>query len=274
MSARYSLLEAARHRIGPVLFLTTAAATLVLAAAAAVWLQIPDSHTWQFVFSMLFGAAILVLSLRLYTVVIQLLRLGVPAVPDTTSKPPTSRLPLLTATPRGRRAMWRGAGLLALWLILWHILSHLAGLLTPGIETRAGFWNSRLSPHARTLFTYPRLVSWQQDIVETLLWFVIPSLILPFLVETVSHGVTRPALARAARLLRRWQLWLTVAVAGVLASTAWEKLTDWHPASSVPGELFSAALRLPLACMLGFAISLMTLAVLAELLSRPRPPAS
>ncbi len=46
---------------------------------AAGWLQIPDSHTWQFVFSMLSGVLLVVAFLWLYTATFRHLRACVPA---------------------------------------------------------------------------------------------------------------------------------------------------------------------------------------------------
>ena len=60
-------LRGARARFKGRLFLSQWVGNFLLMLLAAGWLQIPDSHTWQFAFSMLSGVLLVVGFLWLYT---------------------------------------------------------------------------------------------------------------------------------------------------------------------------------------------------------------
>ena len=67
-------LRGARAKMSGRLLLSQWVGNLVLMLLAAAWLQIPDSHTWQFVFSMLSGVLLVVAFLFLYTATFHHLR--------------------------------------------------------------------------------------------------------------------------------------------------------------------------------------------------------
>jgi len=219
--------------------LLAAAGSIAVAVAIALWLQIPDSHTWEFALSVLTGIAIVLATLWLKATILRRIRIGQPATP-------------------------KSMAILVPWIAVFWILVHLIQLLTIHVVERAGFWNSRLSARQRTLFTEPRLESWQNDAISTLLWFVLPGLLLPLIIETVSSGT----LKTAARVYRLWQLWLTVGVATTLGGWLTGKLTTWHPSETVHGELLSAIARLSLLYALLLAIALIALAIISNQLAR------
>ena len=117
----------------------------VVAGLAGLWLQIPDSHAWEFGVSVVSGVGILLGFLWLHTTVVRRLRGDV--------------------SGSGRVGM----GLLAVWLVFWRVLAAQVSLLSVHAEQRAGFWNSRLSAQQRVIFTEPKLLAWQMDAISTVL---------------------------------------------------------------------------------------------------------
>lgn len=222
-----------------VLALLGNAALLLLGWA---WLYIPDSHAWQFLFAMLLALLILAGFLALHVTLVQRLY---PAV---------------------HRKLALACVILFGWLALGFLLHHLAAHLAINIETRAGYWNSQLSPHHRATFTYERLVRWQELALQGLQWILIPGLLLPFAVETVSR-TQRPWQAALAAL-RRPELWLTVFLAYVGGSCLGDHLLTWHPTYSVHGEVVSVLLRSALVYCMAVALLVATLLVVALLLTR------
>lgn len=216
-----------------------AAGSVVLAVLAGLWLQIPDSHGWEFCLSVVLGLGIVVGVVWLKSTVVRRIRLGVGATPQSMA-------------------------VMAVWLMVGWALVQMIERMSVHVVERAGYWNSRLSAHQRTIFTETRMEHWQNDAIATLLWFVVPGLLLPVVVETVAGG----GLKAVGMVYRRWQMWLTVAVATTAGCWAAEKLSAWHPAESVRGEIVSAVLRFGLLYVVLLAIGLVTLAIVAELLAR------
>lgn len=217
----------------------------VLALLGFFWLEIPDSHVWQLALSLLTGAIILSAFLWTASALVRALR--------------------NTAIPC---AHWLGALLLAFWLFLTWALFRLASHIDDAAMQRAGFWNSKLSAGMRTTFTFDRMIAWQHDLVLLLAWIIVPVLLTPFLIETVSRGLRGSIWSTAAGVLRRWQHWLTVTACSVAIYWITEKLTGWKPSHSVHGELVSLGFRLLLCYAAAFALIAIILAVDAKLLSR------
>lgn len=213
--------------------------SLGLAILAGLWLQIPDSHVWQFCLSMLVGLAFVLGALWLKTTIVRRIRLGIGATPQ-------------------------AIAIMAVWMVVGWGLAQSIETLSVHVVERAGYWNSRLSAHQRTILTEARLETWQNEAISTLLWFVLPGLLLPLIIETVAGG----GLKTVGRVYGRWQMWLTVGLATTAGCWLTEKLSAWHPAESVRGELISAVARLSLLYILLLAIGLITLAIVSALLAR------
>src|ERR1700730_5375662 len=67
-------LRGARAKMSGRLLLSQWVGNFVLMLLAAAWLQIPDSHTWQFAFSVLSAVLLVVVFLFLYTATFHHLR--------------------------------------------------------------------------------------------------------------------------------------------------------------------------------------------------------
>ena len=222
----------------------------ILALLGFFWLGIPDSHAWQLVLSLIAGALLILAFLWLISSVVRSLR--------------------NTGTPC---AHWLGAVLVAVWLFIKWILITAASHLDDNAMARSGYLNSKLSASMRATLTFDRLDAWQHDLVLLLLWIVIPALLTPFFIETVSCGLGGGVWRVAARVLRSWQAlarhhflrtslmyWLT------------GKLTGWRPSHSVHGELISLAVRLCLCYIADFLLITLLLAIDSHLLAREHGP--
>jgi hypothetical protein len=193
----------------------------LLVLLAAAWLQIPDSHRWQFAFSMLSGVVLVGLFLWLYLATIRYLR----------------------PCP-GRPPWWLGclqlAGLVALW---WLALQ----LIVTGRaheQLFAGYWNSQSPPWLRYRLGYSSFVAWQERIYDCAecLW---AGLLLPLAMETCACGVG--SFRRAGKVYRHWLYWLAVLICGLGGSASTWSLADWTPKGGLAGQIVSVVARLGVA---------------------------
>jgi hypothetical protein len=228
------------RRLTPRLIAVPLFGTAVLALGGWAWLHIPDSHAWEFGLSVLLGFVLAVAGLSIYIDTIYLAR-----------------------RPEKRAAWW----LSAMWLIvsvaiivIWMTLVAKLGNRT---ELRAGYWNSQLSAHMRTVFTYVRMVRWQGYAITALIW-ILPLMLLPAFIERIARGVR----TRGLRVWKRWEYWVVSIGALVIGLNVTPALVDWHPAYSVHGELWSAALRLLLVYVIDILLICIALAVTSELLAQ------
>ena len=221
---------------------------LVIGLVFVAALRIPDSHTWQFALSVLVFAALAAAFLWLQTTTLQALR------------EPAS----ITAPRRYSYA------LLALWIVVWGVLIHLLQALfeQSKVSTRAGYWNSRLSPHLRQTLTFDRLSHWQHDVLEVLLWWVLPALLLPLIIESVARGVRALRSGATYRVARRPLLWIVTGAASLAAYWITCGLLSWHPGHSVHAELISLVCRIGVVYVLDIAIYLHAVGFIAQLLAR------
>ena len=245
MTRRAGLLPAALQRIRASVLFPLLGGNLLLLLAAAIALNVPDSHTWQLLLSLLLGCGFLSGLLLWNASAIRRMR-----------------------KPEGAAPLWLGALLLGAWLLLAALLFHWVGFAEPNIETRAGYWNSQMSSGMRHLLPYTRLVTLQHFAMDAFRWVVLPALLLPPAMETATFGLKGGALGRSVRALCTAWHWITAAVALGFAAWLVPVLVTWHPAHTVSGETVSAVLRLGLAALLATSAVLWLLATDAELLSR------
>jgi len=241
------LLPSALRRITRHVLLLQILGNAILFLCGCAWLQIPDSYLWELALSLLLGFVFAVGFLELNASVLRRLR--------RTEEPPP---------------LWLSALLLAAWLVLFYILLSLCAHLDDDSMRRAGYWNSKLSPHLRTIFTFPRLQSWQTKSVSFLLWVVLPGLLLPLAMETLSLRLAawRRATINALSILRRWQYWLTAIAIWWISTRLTSALVQPTPGHTVRGELLSVTLRLGLAYCADALLLTLLLAITAELLAR------
>lgn len=236
---------ATRLRLRLRVLLWFAAGNAAFALCAALWLKIPDSHVWELLVSVLFGAAILIGFFCLNAKVMRSMRAAL------------DPLRLLV-----------GSFVLFGWSVMLWLLMMPAVPLDAGSDKRAGYWNSQLSPHMRTTFTYERLSSWQSDLIFFVFSFVIPALLLPWIIETVSRRFSLEAWRNGMRVLRRWQYWLVALIAFFLGRWLWSHILAWKPGTSLGAQLTSLILRVSVLYGLECFLALCVLALTSELLAR------
>jgi hypothetical protein len=227
------------------LFLGQWVGNFLLMLLAAAWLQVPDSHTWQFAFSMLAGALLVVLFLWLYTATFRHLR---PCAP----RPP----------------WWLSCLLLAMFVALWWLMFEPIAAGRAHEALYAGYWNSQSPRWLRPYFGYSQLVAWQERIYDCVEWLW-GGLLLPLAVETCACGLAPGWFRRAARVYRRWLYWLSVLLLGFGGSTITWALADWTPAFGLAGQTFSIIARLGTAYTIDILLLCLLLAVVAHYLDIP-----
>ena len=191
----------------------------LLMLLAAGWLQIPDSHSWQFVFSILSGVLLVVGFLWLY---IATFRHLLPCAP----RPP----------------WWLSCLLLAVFIALWWLLLQPIAALRAHEALYAGYWNSQSPPWLRHHLGYSSLVAWQEHIYDCI-QCIVAGLLLPLAMETSACGVNQikrantgiPALALLAE---------RPGLRPRSSRPSPGHLADWTPDAGLVGQTFSIVARL------------------------------
>ncbi len=218
---------------------------LLLMLLGALWLQIPDSHSWQFVFSMLAGIFLVIGFCWIYVTTFRYLRV---------------------CAVRPRR--WLSWLLLLLFVALWW------GLLRPIAAGRAheglfaGYWNSQSPPWLRRHLGYSGLVAWQERIYDCVEWLW-GGLLLPLAVELCACGWGAGWLRRVLKVYGHGLYWLAVLVFGFASSALTWALAGWVPSFGLVGQTISIAARLGLAYTLDVGLWCLLLALLAHYFDRP-----
>jgi hypothetical protein len=235
-------------RLNGRIFLGQWVGNLLLMLLAAGWLQIPDSHGWQFGLSMLSGVLLVVAFLWLYVATFRYLRRSVP--------PP----------PR-----WLGCLLLALFVALWWLLLQPIAAGRAHESLVAGYLNSQSPSWVRYHFGYSKLVAWQERIYDCIHW-LLAGLLLPIAIETCSFGLGPGGLRGAARVYRRWLYWFAVLVCGLGGSAITWSLAEWTPAAALAGQTLSVVLRLGVAYTVDILLWCVVLSLTAHYLETPSKP--
>jgi hypothetical protein len=218
-------LVGALHRVKPRLVALQWIGNLIVILMAFAWLQIPDSHSWQFALSMISGLFLVLVFLWLHAATFRRLCAHTAPVP----------LPMQVLV-------------LAIVITLFMALSR---PITAGRDVEAmlaSYANSILSPRVRSFFSFARLVQWQ-DYLYDVAQVVFAGLLLPLAMELVACGVHSVSFERAVRVYRRWSYWLVVLVCGVAATQLTSSLVGRKPGTGILGGSVSVVARL------GFAYS-------------------
>ncbi len=218
---------------------------VVLLLLAAGWLQIPDSHTWQFAVSMLSAVFLVVAFLWLYTSTFRHLR------------------PCAVRPP-----WWLSCLLLAIFVALWWLLLQWINAGRAHEALYAGYWNSQSPPWLRAHFGYSQLVAWQEHIYDCG-ELIGAGLLLVVAVETCACGLGKGWLGRAARVYVHWLYWLCLLVFGLGGAALTWALAGWTPAAGLVGQTLSIVLRLGFAYTLDIFLWCFVLALIAYYLTPP-----
>jgi hypothetical protein len=219
------------------------AGTLVLAALGVLWLQIPDSHVWEFVFSILFACGFLGLFFWFYSWVFKR---------------------MLKAADEER--WWLQWVLLAAVVVAWWLLQMPIDRLVEHRELYAGYWTSRLPHGLRWLRTYEHLVLLQGWIYFSLR-LIVTGLLLPVAVVAGASRL-RGGAGRIFGVWSRWWYWVAALVCGWIAFAVSGKLMDWTPGHGLAGEILSLLVRLGFVFTMDVLLACFVLAVIVVGLRR------
>jgi hypothetical protein len=95
----------------------------------------------------------------------------------------------------------------------------------------------------RAIFTYERLVRLQFSAFDFVVWFLVPTLLLPFIIETVARGVRGNAWRASLRVLGQLRYWAICLAVGVIVHWLVLPIIGWQPGHSVAAEIVSVVLR-------------------------------
>jgi hypothetical protein len=196
---------------------------LVVLPLAALWLQIPDSHAWQFAFSMISAAALIIGFGWIQIATFARLR---------------------PATQRAN--FWLrivGFGLVG---ALWFLLAQWISTGSDSIPQYAYLWNSKLSPGMRIPFSPARIITGLNIALRVVIW-AITGLLLPIAIVLSTDGLRRPSWRDARRPYRRIFYWVAVFVFCIVVTQLTSALVSWVPSHGVSGEIISVVCRLALA---------------------------
>jgi hypothetical protein len=212
---------------------------LLLLLLGFAWLQIPDSHTWQFVLSMLSAFVLACAFCWLQVTVFARLR---------------------GAVQPG--SLWIRMLAFAILITAWFLLAQWIASGNNGVGQLAYYWNSRLSASHRIVFTPARIVS-TLNWVLLLAQFFLAAILIPAAIELGTRGVRGLRLTEIVRPWKRWQFWLVVYVAGICSVEATSALVNWIPGHGVGMETFSVLARLIVAWTFDALLWLVVLATAA-----------
>jgi hypothetical protein len=240
-------IRSAFSRIKGRLFLSQWVGNFLLMLLAAGWLQVPDSHAWQFLFSILSGVLLVVAFLWLYSATFRHL------------------LACVTRPP-----WFVSCLLLAAFVALWWLLQQPIAAGRAHEALFAGYWNSQSPRWLRYRLGYSSLVAWQERIYDCVQWLIV-GLLLPLAVVTCACGLA--GFRRAGLVYRRWLYWLCVLVCGFGGAAITWALADWTPAAGLVGQFFSIVARLGIAYTIDILLWCFLLALAALYLRDSADPA-
>ena len=232
------------------LFLAQWVCNFLLMMLAAGWLQIPDSHSWQFAFSMLSGVLLVLGFLWLYAATFRYLR------------------PCAARPPR-----WLSWLLLVVFLALYWLLLQPIAAGHAHEALFAGYWNAMSPPWLRYHFGYSRFVAWQEHFYDCVQW-LLAGLLLPLAMETCACGLRAGWFGRAARVYRHWLYWIGILVCGLGGSALTWALADWTHPASLAMQTFSIIARLGVAYTIDILLWCFMLALVAHYLETSSVPSS
>jgi hypothetical protein len=163
--------------------------TLVLVVLGVLWLQIPDSHIWEFAFSSLFACGLLALFFWCCSWAFKKM-----------------------LKPAEEERWWLQWILLAAVIVAWWLLQMPIDRLFEHRALYAGYWTSRLPHWLRWLRTYEHLVVLQNWVYFSLR-LIVTGLSLPVAVVAGASRV-RGSLGRIFGLWSQWWYWVAALVCG------------------------------------------------------------
>jgi hypothetical protein len=229
------------------MFLLQWIGNLLLILLCFAWLQIPDSHAWQFAFSMLSAAILAIAFLWLYSHTFRMLHKAENLTPG-----------------------WHKWLALILVIILGYLLVQGLDALRSREALFAGYWNSKFSAGMRAFFTFPRLVSWQDHFYDFLQW-IFAALLLPVAFIGGSAGLRNGGWGKTGRIYSRILYWVTALLAAYIGTWITGLLVGWKPAGKPTTEIVSVILRLGVAYTIDVLLWCLVLGLIAVYIETEQP---
>jgi hypothetical protein len=217
--------------------------TLLLTMLGVLWLQIPDSHVWEFAFSILFACGLLALFFWCCSWVFRRM-----------------------LKPVEKERWWMQWILLAAVIVARLLLVMPIDRLLEHRALYAGYWTSRLPYWLRGLRTYGHLVVLQNWMYFSLR-LVVTGLLLPVAVVAGASRI-RGSLGRIVDVWLQWWYWVAALVCGWIAFAVSGKLMNWTPGRSLTSEILSLFVRLGFVFTLDVLLACFVLAVIVVGLRR------
>jgi hypothetical protein len=225
------------------------AGNLLALLLAAAWLQIPDSHAWQFAFSMISAAVLVIGFCWLQVLTFSRVR--------PISQPATLWLRILS---------------FALVATLWYLLVQWISSGSNTIPDYAYLWNSKLSPGMRITFSPARVMIALNILLDGIIC-ALTALLLPIAIALSNEGLAHPSWKDATRPWRRILYWVAVFLFCIIASQFTAALVSWTPGKGVSGQVISVAARLAIAWTTDVLLWCLLLALTGAWMESPSPPA-
>jgi len=223
---------------------------LLLLLFAFLWLQIPDSHTWQFAFSVVsaFLLAFAFCGLQVFTFA-----------------------RLRATTPSS--ALWIRLVSFAALFLIWLFVARWIASAGDHLWLYAADWNSKLSPAHR--------ITWSPGRIESFLhWclmvaqLILAGILIPAAIELGAAGLRRSTFAVITHPWRRPFYWLVVILSGVCGVLITSALVSWTPGHSAGAQTFSVLARLLIAWIADIFLWMVVLTIAAAAMDGPLSIAS
>ncbi len=218
---------------------------IVLFAAFAGWLHIPEEHWWQLACS-----AVIALLLVLCFLWMQAGTLA--AFPRSTEE--GAKCPF--------RPALKHLFAFLVWLVVLVVLLRVVDHWIENDYQVAAFLTSKMPSWMRQAFGW-NFYAWVQRFFVVVYWYIVPGLLLPFGAMAV-RGLNREALRGALRTLRSIWYWLFLLIFVLLGVYLPKLLIDWTPESTLTKETISMVLRLLVAYGLAIGYWLMTASLVSH----------
>lgn len=221
-------------------------AGLLLLLAGVAWTRLPDKHAWQVGLTLIVPLVLLALAL--------LLQAG--TMRDLLGEK-HGRVPLASATLL--LLVWFAITCCAWWVLDW---------CNDQIPAWSGYLNSRASAHARaTILTDEHIQRGLTFLVWILRWIAVPAKVIPHAMASANWGWRLPW-PRVWRMLLKWQWWLAVGAAALLAVEWPSRFFIGEPRGTVAHQVWAVILKLTGGYLLAATAWVLLLAWAAVLLAR------
>lgn len=255
-----SFVSALRH---PRLWLLQFFGNVIIALVFAAWLNFPDAHWWQLVFTLIVALLLVVAFVVLHGGTLNYLS-------DSCEDPHTSLSSALGKALRNAGAFTVLAILLC--LVLW-----LVGRLDAYQYSFPGYLRSEFPAWLRRLISENGIDNLYLGFVNFLYWVVVPGLLLPFAMLCAKEGFRGFTMLREwGRIVRNWVYWIVLILAVLIGRYCVGKIMSWlldPRTATLSSERVWLGFRMLFAYLLALFSWLWICAMMGRANPGPEPPA-